>query len=259
MQKSKVLKKLRNGKPVFFPSTAFSDPNIVELIGSLGFECIWICQEHLWSSNETIEEMIRASRCTNMDAMIRIDKNNYTSAIKPLEMGAKGLMIPHITNADEAEYWVKNTKFYPFGKRAISGGFIDSDFVSIDLKEYMEFSNKETFIAVQIEDVEAIPNIDEIASIEGIDILFIGLLDLSVSMGFGGEIDRKEIWEVIKKIGQAAKKNNKFAGAPTFSFDWTKKLLEEGYLFISHGSDFEFIKNSLLILRKDYKENGFEF
>lgn len=189
--------------------------------------------------------MVRASRHTNMDAMIRIEKNNYTSAIKYLEMGAKGLMIPHVKNADEAEYWAKNAKFYPLGKRAVDGGFIDSDFGSIELKEYMKFSNNETFVAVQIEDAEAIPNIDEIAQVKGIDILFVGPLDLSISMGLCGEVNNKEIWDVIKKVGEATKKYGKFAGIPTPSIELTEKVMEEGYLFISSSSDYESIINSL--------------
>lgn len=259
MYKSKVLAKMRSGKPVLCTKTNFNDPSIVELIGTMGFDCLWICKEHLWANDETVANMIRAARSTRMDAVVRIEKGGYPSVIRPLEMGAKGIVVPHVISEEEAKLWVRNAKFYPEGRRGVDGVNADSGWMSMEFNEYLQFSNKETFITVMIEDPEAIPNIEKIAKVPHLDMIFVGMTDLSLGMGFNGDINRKEIWNVLEKIGKAANKNGIFAGAPGLSQKNTRRLLDMGYLFISNGADIIFLRNSFMNLRKEYEELGFSF
>lgn len=259
MQKSKVLAKLRAGKPVLCTKTNFSEPGIVELIGLVGFDCIWICQEHLWANTETLANMIRAARATGMDSMIRIEKASYSSAIRPLEMGAKGLMVPHIVSGAEAEHWVRATRFAPVGRRGIDGVNADADWGLMDFGEYLRFSNEETFLAFQIEDPEALTELEKIARVPGFDILFVGIGDLSHSLGFPGDFSRPEIWDVLKRVAEVAASYGKFAGAPGLSPEWTEKLLELGYRFITNGADIIYLKEAFLKLREAYEKIGFSF
>lgn len=259
MQKSKVLEKLSKGEPVLCTKANFKDPAIIELIGLIGFDCIWICQEHLWADKETLYSMITSARLTGMDSMVRIEKNGYTSAIKPLEMGAKGIMVPHIKSVEEAKFWIESTRFFPIGRRGLDGVNADADWGLMDLNNYLEFSNRETFLAFQIEDLEVIPYIEDIAKLPGVDILFVGIGDLSQALGFPGELDRPEIWEILKRVGDVARKYEKFAGAPGINIERTKRLLDLGYLFITNGADVIFLKDSFLKLKKDYESIGFNF
>jgi len=259
MERSRVLEKLRAGKPVLCTKTNFKDPAIVELIGLIGFDCIWICQEHLWADKETLYSMIASARLTGMDSMVRIEKSGYASAIKPLEMGAKGIMIPHIRSVEEAKFWIEATRFFPIGRRGLDGVNADADWGLMDLHKYMDFSNKETFVVFQVEDPEVLPYIDDIGKLPGFDVLFVGIGDLSQALGFPGELDRSEIWEVLKKIADIAKRYGKFAGAPGITVERTKKLLDLGYLFITNGADVIFLRDSFLRLKKDYEGIGFTF
>jgi 4-hydroxy-2-oxoheptanedioate aldolase len=259
MYESSVLKKMRDGKPVLCTKTNFNDPGIVELIGNIGFDCIWICREHLWSNDETVANMIKSARITGMDVMVRIDKASYPSAIRYMEMGTKGIMVPHVISVQEAKNWIKNTRFYPEGRRGVDGVNADSGWMAMGLEEYLDFSNKETFLAFEIEDPEAIPNIEEIAALHSLDIVFVGIGDLSVSMGFKGDIKRKEIWEVLEKVGKITGENGIFAGAPAGSAEDAKRLIDMGYLFISNGADIIYLRNSFLNLRNEYKKLGFLF
>jgi len=259
MNKSKVLEKLRKGEPVLCAASNFKDPAIVELIGLIGFDCIWICQEHLWRNKETIFNMITAARATGMDSMIRIDKTGYTSAIQPLEMGAKGIMVPHIKSAEEAKFWIESSRFSPIGRRGLDGANADADWSLMDLNTYLEFSNRETFLALQIEDPEVLPYLEDIAKLPGFDILFVGVGDLTYSLGFPGEFERDEVWKILKDVVNVAKKYGKIAGTPGVTMERTKKLLDLGYLFISAGADVLFLRNSFLKLRRDYESIGFTF
>jgi 4-hydroxy-2-oxoheptanedioate aldolase len=255
---SKVLKQLHSGNPVLCVSTAFKDPNIVELIGSIGFDCLWIDNEHCLYDSESISEMIRACRLTGMDAMIRIEKN-YTSLIKPLEMGAKGIMIPHIKTVEEAEFWIKAARFYPEGSRSVNAAFADSDWGSMDFKEYIKFSNKETFLIFQIEDAEAIVNIEEMMKLTNPDIFFIGVMDLCCSMGLEGDMDNIKIWEILEKVGKLAKKYGKIIGTTLGSKERNDRIIDMGYLFLCDGTDFAFIRESFTDLKESYKKRGFTF
>ncbi len=117
MLESKVLKKLRAGKHVLCTKTNFKDPGIIEMIGLIGFDCVWFCREHLGFNDETLASMVLAARSTGMDSMVRIERDSYTSAIKPLEMGARGIMAPHVKTAAQAKEIVRAMKFYPVGSR----------------------------------------------------------------------------------------------------------------------------------------------
>ncbi len=257
MLESKVLKKLRAGKCVLCTKMNFRDPGISEMIGILGFDCNWLCREHLGFNDETLANLILAARSTGMDSMVRIERDNYSSALKPLEMGAKGIMVPHIITAEQARQAVKALKFYPVGRRGVDGVNADSGWMSIDFQKYLEFSNKQTFIVLQIEDPEAVDNIEEIASVPGYDILFVGPGDLSVGMGIPGDIKNKRVWDVIEKVGKLAKKHGKYAGTVSISPKWAKELLDLGYTFLTAGADIIFLRKSFSELKNEYKELGF--
>lgn len=259
MKKSKVLEKLRKGKPVLCAKTNFNEPAIIEQIGLIGFDCVWLCREHLWANDETLANIIRAARSTDMDAMVRIGKESYISAIRPMEMGAKGIMVPHILSVEEAKSWIRATRFYPEGRRGIDGVNADADWGLSNFKDYLKFSNQETFLVFQIEDPEILPKIEEIAQLPNFEILFVGIGDLSHSLGFPGEIERKEIWEVLEKVGKICQKYGKFAGAPGVSPSYTKKLLDLGYLFVSNGADILFLRDGFLKLKENYEKIGFSF
>ncbi len=257
MQKSRVLEKLRAGKPALCTKVNFIDPSIVEMVGAIGFDCLWICNEHLWQNPETLANMIRAARLTDMDAMVRIAKAGYPSAIKPYEMGAKGIMVPHVLSVDEAKFWIRSSKFQPEGRRALDGVNVDANWALETMTEYLTFSNRENFLALQIEDPEVLPMMEDIAQLDNFDILFFGPGDLAHGMGLDLTKKNKEIWKLTEKMGKICNKHGKIAGTPASSPEHAKNLLDAGYLFISSGADLIFLRDAFLKLREDYMKLGF--
>lgn len=254
MIKSKVIEKIKNGETAISIKTNFMNPPIVEQMGHMGFDCVWICQEHLWANPETLANMIKSARLTNMDAMVRIEKGGYFSASKPLEMGAKGIMVPHVTTPEEAEFWVRSAKFHPEGRRAMDGVNADADWGMADFKDYLEFSNEQTFLMLQIEDKEALDQLEDIIKVENVDIFFVGPGDLSQSFGFPGEIERKEVQEAVKRVGELCQKYGKAAGAPAGSLSRAEELMDMGYRFLNIGADLILLLNGLKGLRKEFAD-----
>src|SRR5690606_25943002 len=110
----------------------------------------------------------------HVDTIVRVAKGSYSDYIRPLEMDAAGIMIPHVKSCAEAKLIVQQTKFHPIGLRPLDGGNADGGFCSMSTKEYIREANDQRFIILQIEDPQALQELEEIARLPGVDMLFFG-------------------------------------------------------------------------------------
>ena len=239
MRRSKVLEKLRNDQPVLCTNiNAGVLPLIVEMAGKVGFDAVWIDMEHRDLSWSDVKQMVTAGRVADIDGMVRIRKGEgYTSFFRPLEDGAAGILVPHVTCADEARAVIRNAKFAPVGFRGYEDVMQDADCSLADPHEYMDHANRETFVAIQIEDREAVDAIDQIAAVEGIDIFFIGPSDLTQSYGKPLDFENPQIADAISKISAAAARNKIHWGMPCRSVDHARELIDRGARFVTIGED----------------------
>lgn len=245
MRNSIVLSKLHNGETVFCLKSIYAEPDIVEMMGYMGVEVVWICNEHIAINPEKLKNVVRAGRAGDVDIMVRRAFGNYDDLLHPLEMGAAGLMIPHCKSAKMVREIIEQTKFYPLGKRGVDGVSGDSKFGTVPPEEYMRQANEKTFIMVQIEDIEAIDEIEAIAEIDGVDIIFIGPADLSHSLGIPGDFKNGKIKETIKRTIKACRANGIYCGTSGLDYDYMKELIDEGVRFITVGSDYGMIKKGV--------------
>ena len=230
------MSKLRKNEPVVCAKQNIASPWITETIGLAGYDFVWLCMEHCTGDYTAIEQCIRAAKLHGMDSMVRVNKSGYSDIIKPLELGATGLMYPHCMSGEEAASAVRMSKFQPVGRRAIDGGNLDGDFCAHTLAEYTAHANENTFLIVQIEDKEAIEHVDAIAATPGLDALFVGTGDLSHSLGKVGQYDSPEIVETIDAVAAACKRHNKYWGLP-ISKDTIKGYYDMGARFFTAGAD----------------------
>lgn len=255
MQQSIVRRKMANNEPIFCVKLNYKDPDIFELVGQLGFDCVWICNEHLGFDPSMMANLIRACRTSGIDAMIRTKPGDYRDILHVLEMGAKGIMLPRTKDAAEARQVVSDIKFSPLGKRGFDGVNAEAGFGQLGFKEYMKFANDNNFLMVQIEDKETIDHIEEIAEIEGVDAVFVGPADLSINLGFPGEVNHPELMKVCERVIKACEKNGKYAGRPCGKHEDMQGLLDMGFKFITYGSDFRAI-NSFFRETRDFAINS---
>lgn len=212
--KSIVLERLRSDKVVLiFNLTPGTQPHFAEMAGMLGVDCIWIDYEHHNYTDQEMFNLCLAARATGMDSMIRIRKGLQQVFFRPFELGAQGIVYPHCMSADEAREVVRHAKFHPIGRRGMDGVEPAARYGLSPMREYMEEANRETFVVLQLEDKEAIEDIDEIAAVEGADILFLGQADLSQSYGDPTGAS-EQIQDAIERVAAAAKKHGKYWGLP---------------------------------------------
>jgi len=236
MRESKVLRSLRAGKIVTTFKVNLNDPRVVEIATACGFECCWLDMEHVPTDWRLIEDSIRAAKVYDADIVVRVEKGSYSDYVRPLEADAAGIIIPHVMNREEAEQIVRMTKFHPLGRRPVDGGNADGMYTMIDFEDYLHQANEQRFICIQIEDVEALDDLEGIISTEGIDMIFFGPGDFSQSLGKPGKFDDPQLVQARVDIARLCKKYNKFAatvGGP----DSVPELVKLGYSFINIGAD----------------------
>jgi len=236
MRPSKVLKKLRAGEIVNCIKLNFGDARVAEMAAMCGFDCLWLDMEHVPTDWLTLEHQIRAAKIYDVDTMVRVARGSYSDYIKPLEADAAGIMVPHLMSLEDAKKVVWQTRFSPIGRRAVDGGNADGAYCMIDFKEYVKTANEQRFVAVQIEDPEPLDQLEEIAKLKGIDMLFFGPGDFSHGIGAPGQWDHPLIHQARERIAKVARKNGKFAGT-VGGLDNLKELIDMGYQFINIGAD----------------------
>ena len=236
MKPSKVLRKLRAGEMVSSVKINTADPRVVEIASAYGFDCIWFDNEHVPTDWLVLENMVRAAKIHGADSLVRVSRGGYSDYIRPLEMDATGIMVPHIMSADDARKVARMTRFHPVGRRPVDGGNLDGFFCQVDPLEYLRDANAQRFVMVQIEDPEPLNELDEIAAVEGIDVLFFGPADFSHGIGKPGQFNAPEVEEARKAVAAAARQHGKFAGT-TCGVEDVPKMSDEGFRFLAVGAD----------------------
>ncbi len=259
MRPSRVKRKLLRDEPALIVTLHLTDPSVFELTSLMGFDGIWMDMEHHSYSLQTGAELMRAARVGVSDIIARPAKGEFMRMQRMLEAGAQGIMYPRCDNAAEAAEVVRWAKFPPLGERGCDAANPDQPYLTQPLTEYLEDANRETFIAVQIEQPRTVEHIEEIAAVEGVDVLMIGPGDLSIQSGIPGQFDHPKMKEVTRRVAESAKREGKAWGCPAFSPEHTQELLELGARFICYNADILMVKAGLEKTRDDFVPMGFGF
>lgn len=236
MRSSRVLKKLRRGEVVNCVNMNIDSSRGVEIAALMGFDCIWLDMEHTASDWGTIEKQILAAKAYDVDTLVRVSRGVYSDYIKPLELDATGIIVPHIMSLADAQNVVRMTRFHPIGRRPVDSGNADGAYCNINFFEYLKQANRERFVIIQIEDPEPMAELDAIAAVPGIDMLFFGPTDFSHGIGSPGNRDHPRVVKARKLIAAAARRHGIAAGTAG-SPDGMHELIDLGYRFINIGSD----------------------
>ena len=239
---SVVREKLSEGAPVFSAKACYADPEIVEMMGQAGFDCVWLCLEHRKLDSSVVRSLIQAARVGGCDSLIRVKPENHTDLSYLLESGARGIMLPQVRDLEEVRRVVEMMKFPPMGRRGLDTIHADADYGSARLEAYTRHENGSTFLVVQIETPEILPHIDAIAATPGVDMLFVGLGDLSASMNLLGEMDHPDLQAIVERVGETCLKHGKAGAIICGDPEERKRLWNLGYRFFNIASDFRFLR-----------------
>jgi 4-hydroxy-2-oxoheptanedioate aldolase len=252
LRPSRLLRELRAGKNPCTLKFNLNDPRLIEIGGIAGASAVWLCNEHVPNDWINLENQIRAAKLHDMDSIVRVSKGAYSDYVKPLELDATALMIPHVGSAQEAKKIVEMTRFMPLGRRALDGGNTDGKFCQVPLNDYLHHSNTEKLLIFQIESPEALAHVEEIAAVPGFDILLFGPGDYSHLIGKPGQVDAPEVVQARMRVAAAGRKHGKYLMMPGMIAP-LKELESEGWRIFNLGADVLSLGAAFQKLTADYR------
>ena len=209
MRQNRVKKVMAEGKLAVGTYVALADPQIVEIIGLAGYDAAFIDMEHTAFDLPLVGEMIRAADQVGVTSLVRVPGNDANLILRLLDLGAEGIIIPHIDGIEGAKQAVDAVRYPPLGHRGAAGGTRAARYGSVPWEEHIRQSNQEVLLSVMAEDAKGIDDIERIAALDGIDLVAIGPTDFSEYMGIRDPSDPrlkaklKELAGQIKKAGKA--------------------------------------------------------
>lgn len=207
-----------------------------EIIGLAGYDWALIDLEHGAGDEKEVLTQIQALEHTPAVPLVRIESGNRPRFHRVLDFGAAGVMVPRVDTVEQAQEAVSCLHYPPRGIRGVAQMNRACDFGK-SFAEYIKAAEEQLLCIVQIESPRAVKNAAAIAAVEGVDILFVGPVDLSYSMGIVGQFEAPQFVEALKTVSAAAKSAGKAAGILLKSPQDAPRLLDMGYTFLGCSSD----------------------
>ena len=229
--------------------------NLIQMIGMHGgFDALWFDLEHVGNSIEQLEVAALAARSQGMDSFVRLAPTDYSVISRSLECGSSGIMAAQIRTADEAEQVVRWSKYAPRGVRGLNVSSYDGRFGLAPLAEHVERANRETLVIIQIETLESLGQLEQIAAIPEVDMLFIGPSDLSQALGVTGDFWNPKCLEAIDAVAAACKKHGTLWGCLPPDPKYAARAVENGCKLLSITSDLRLVNLGIKALKETYKD-----
>jgi 2-keto-3-deoxy-L-rhamnonate aldolase RhmA len=232
--------RLRNGETLHGCWLNTGSSLTAEIVGLAGFDWVLIDLEHGAGSEKDVFHQLQALEHTPTAAIVRVESSESQRIHRVLDMGAEGIMCPKITNPAGAQKVVHGLHYPPFGGRGVAKMVRATGF-GVHFEQYYRQSRDHILGVVQIETVEVLNHLDEVASTEGVDVLFIGPADLSMELGIFGQFEHPIFREAVAKTVAAAEKAGKATGILFFNPAEYQKYRDLGIRFMACGSDATFV------------------
>jgi 2-keto-3-deoxy-L-rhamnonate aldolase RhmA len=223
----------------------FDTTGIARIAAEAGADFVIFDQEHTGWSVERIRTLLAASRAAALAPFVRVPATEYHLVARVLDAGAMGLMVPMVETEDQARRIVQYAKYPPLGRRGAGFGLAHDDYTDGDIVAKMESGNQEGLLIAQIETVQGVENVERIAAVDGIDVLWIGHFDLTNSMAIPGQFTHPDYRRAVERVLDACGRHGKAAGFMTSSVEEGRVLLEQGFRILAYWGDLWIYKQAL--------------
>jgi 2-dehydro-3-deoxyglucarate aldolase/4-hydroxy-2-oxoheptanedioate aldolase len=253
MRQNTIKSKLAAGQvPLGTFAFEFNTPGIARIMAEAGADFVVFDMEHTGWSVETIktliatvhsspraprEDSISRSEMTTMIPIVRVPATYYDFIARVLDMGTMGVMVPMVESAEQAQAIVAAAKYPPVGRRGAAFGVAHDDYAGGDIVEKIRSANREGLLLPQIETAAGLANVDAIAAVPGVDVLWIGQFDLSLSLGIPGELKHPRMIAAMDEVIAACRRHGKVAGIMAPDLATGKELLKQGFRMLSYSGD----------------------
>lgn len=213
------------------------DVSVAEIMAKSGFDWLVIDMEHSAITLDKAQHLIRVIELSGMVPLVRVGDNDPVMIKRVMDAGSHGVIVPMVNSAEDAERAVRSVRYPPKGTRGV--GLARAQGYGMEFEKYRRWAGARSIVIVQIEHIDAINNLEAILSVDGVDGSIIGPYDLSGSLGYPGEFDRKEVKAAVKRYEEVCRKMNKPMGFHVVrpEADIAVKYKKKGFSFVAVGLD----------------------
>jgi 2-keto-3-deoxy-L-rhamnonate aldolase RhmA len=239
---SSVKEKIRRGEPTFGSWLMIGNLAAAEILAGVGFDWIAVDMEHTAIDYRTLQELLCGIERCGVEGFVRIEDNNPVVIKRVLDCGARGIIVPQVNSWEEASGAVAGAHYPPRGIRGVGLGRATE--YGANFQEYFESFDDQVVVLAQIEHFKGVENIERIASVEGLDGVFLGPYDLSCSMGIPAQFDHPRMAAARATVKQGVQAAGKVLGIHETrpEVEAVKDLLDEGFRFIGCSIDTVFLR-----------------
>lgn len=223
----------------------FNTPGIARLLASTGIDFVVYDMEHSGFGIDSVRQLIAQTRPLNLAALVRPPANEYHLIAPLIDAGASGVIVPKVETATEAARIVATCKYHPEGNRGAAFSIAHDDFLRGDVSAKIKAANEAMLCGILIETSKGVENLAEILAVNGIDLVWVGFLDLSLSMGIPGEFAHPRFREAVSRILQVTKAHGVPVGILSADSGQAREHLKQGYQCISYSADLWLLQRAL--------------
>src|SRR5216684_2677019 len=223
----------------------FATPGIGHILKSAGCDFVLFDLEHSGFSFETVKSAVRYFEAADVPMIVRVPSKEYHHIARACDMGAEGVMLPMVGTVAEARHILDSMKYTPDGKRGVALQVAHDRYRPGTVADKFAAANRTTTLFCQIETAEGVKNADALAALPGVDCLWVGHFDLSVSLGVPGQFESKTFKDAITKVVAAADRHKKALGRLVPTVEQGIELNSQGFDFICYSGDVWVLHNAL--------------
>lgn len=223
----------------------FNTPGISRIVAEAGAEFVLFDMEHTGWSVETIRSLVAATPRDKVTPMVRVPATQYHFMARILDMGSLGIMMPMVESREQAELMSQSCKYPPVGRRGAAFTIAHDDYSGGDVSAKQSAANEQSLLIAQIETAAGLANVDAIAAVDGIDVLWIGQYDLSSSLGIPGQFDNPQFIDATERVIAAANANGKAGGYMPLSLDEAQQRVDQGFRCLAYHGDLWLYQSAL--------------
>lgn len=215
----------------------FATPGIGYILKEAGAEYVFFDMEHSGNSFETVHRTLRYFEAASLPAIVRVPSDSYDHIARALDVGADAIVIPMVGSADQARAIVQKMKYTPKGQRGVALALANDRYKMGPVDAALAAANRRTRLICLIETVDGVANVDDIAKVDGVDVLWVGHFDLTCSMGIPAQFDHPDYVAALAKVLKAGKREKKGLGRLVGDIDSGVALAQEGWDLICYHGD----------------------
>jgi 2-keto-3-deoxy-L-rhamnonate aldolase RhmA len=246
MNNNTVKQRLEAGEVVVGPYIGeFYTAGLAGIVAACGADFVIFDYEHSGWGTEALRTQLALARGAGLVPIVNSPGEQFEREGLLLDMGALGLMVPHVRTARQAEAIVAATRYAPQGNRGGAFGIAHDSYRARQISKTISDANDSILIIAKLESRQAIDNAESILSVPGIDVALVTAFDLSLDMGFAGEVEHPEIAAAMNKVQAICKRLGKVAGCAAFTPDIARQRVTESYRFIQYSWDIGLLQEAL--------------